>query len=138
MLITIRNTDELRHEYAMLNLLREFLAKKAFENEAPIHEHIAEEKLAIREYYKRRDLAESFRRTIVHDDGINGYIVKLPVVTAPGFSREEAEAIFREEEYIAPTYSAYDCTGKAFTAWHKLYQKPNGEWWCYHRVAFDV
>jgi hypothetical protein len=137
MTITIRNTEELRHEYAMLNLLREFLAKKAFENEAPIHDAIADEKHAIRQYYKRRQATDYFQRTIIHDDGIDGYIIKSLLTKVP-LTEEEAEVMFREEEFIPKTYGPYDCTGTAFTSWYKLYEKPNGEWWYYHRVAFDV
>jgi hypothetical protein len=70
-----------------------------------------------------------------YDKNANTY---TSILWANGITEEEAEVMFREEEFIPKTYSAYDCTGKAFTAWHKLYQKPNGEWWCYHRVAFDI
>lgn len=75
-------------------------------------------------------------RRIVKDDGIDGYI---ELITLPGFikSMESAEEYFENEIRIEPCYSIYDCTGKPFTSWEKIFER-NGRFMAYHRVCFDV
>lgn len=52
--------------------------------------------------------------------------------------RESAIRYFETCEYIEYQPSQYDCTGRQFTAAYKVFQKPNGRWWCYHRISADV
>ena len=63
---------------------------------------------------------------------MDGYIelYELPDVTDP-------EAYFDENERLIATPSQYDCTGQAFTMWHKIIKR-RGRNMVYHRVAFDV
>ena len=75
-------------------------------------------------------------RVIVRDDGIDGYAEKFPLpycITTPW----EADEYFREYEYIRLRPSAYDCTGQSFTAWYKIFRKPDGSFWAYHSIAYD-
>lgn len=99
--------------------------KKAIENE------IYRLKLAIREFEKRNRESK-----IVSDCGIDGYVelVELPYYIT---DVEDAEEYFRENIYIEPYRSMYDCTGKPFTAWYRLFRR-HGKYMAYHRVAFDV
>lgn len=75
---------------------------------------------------------------IVCDNGIDGYIAlqQLPEFTNE-YDLEEANEYFRKMEVIEPTYSMYDCTGKPFTNWFKVFRR-NGHWFAYHSVSFDV
>ena len=74
--------------------------------------------------------------TFIADDW-DGYIRKFPLPESIT-TREDAYEYFREYEYIhyQPTY--YDCTGQAFTSWFKIFRKPDGRFWAYHRVSRDV
>lgn len=84
----------------------------------------------------RADLKETPKRKIIKDNGIDGYIelVELPPeIDSP----EDAEWWFQYNVFIYPTYSMYDCTGRPFTVWQKLFRR-NGHWFAYHSVAFDV
>ena len=53
-------------------------------------------------------------------------------------TEEQAEDWFDRWERIEAKPSQYDCTGQQFTARYKLFQKPDGRWWCYHLVCIDV
>ena len=74
---------------------------------------------------------------VVQDNGIDGCIIKLPLPECIK-TLEEADEYFTEFEFIRyrPTY--YDCTGQSFTAWYKIFQKPDGRFWAYHHIARDV
>lgn len=89
----------------------------------------------------KRQLRANSKRTdehqTVHDDGIDGFITKFPL---PEYitTRQDADEYFREYEYIRMIPSAYDCTGQRFTAWYKLFQKPDGRFLAYHSVGIDM
>jgi len=76
------------------------------------------------------------KRVIISDDG-DRCIIKLPLPSEIK-TAEDADEYFMQNEYIEyePTY--YDCTGQLFTAWYKIFQKPNGEFWAYHSIHRDV
>lgn len=113
-------------------MLEEVKKNHGIEYPEVIEERIVEIKRMIRKQNKRIRT-----EVIVKDYGIDGYIVKFPL---PEYLKTEEDAIeyFREEEYIRyrPTY--YDCTGQAFTSWFKIFQKPDGRFWAYHSVGYDV
>lgn len=75
-------------------------------------------------------------RRIVRDDGVDGYVVLLPLPECVE-TMDEAREYFEECEYIHYRPSAYDCTGQAFTSWYKVFSR-NGRFWAYHCVSFDV
>lgn len=80
---------------------------------------------------------ESSGSRIVKDNGIDGYIelVFIPLETAT--DKETVEDFFRAYRCIEPRYSAYDCTGCAFTNWFKVFKR-RGFWYAYHSVSYDV
>lgn len=121
----IKNDAGLRMAYEMLGILKE-LGGRREGMEISI-------KRAIRKY-SQRPSTWAIRR-IVKDEGIDGY---TELIMLPAFDTlERAEVFFRDRHYIEATPSAYDCTGRCFTVWYKLFQR-RGNWWAYHRVAMDV
>lgn len=97
-----------------------------------IESRIVEMKRQLRARSKRVD-----DRQIVRDNGPDDVIVKFPL---PEYieTRQDAVEYFKEYEYIRMIPSAYDCTGQRFTAWYKLFQKPDGRFWAYHCIGMDV
>ena len=75
-------------------------------------------------------------RRIVKEYGIDGYIelVSIPAVFE---NVSEADEFFRDFIYLRAYPSVYDCTGKPFTGWYKLFKR-NNQFYAYHRIAFDV
>lgn len=120
----ISNDDGLRMVYEMLGLAKDLEGRKeALEISI---------KRAIRVYSQRP--SPDYRR-IVKDEGMDGYI---ELVMLPAFDSEEgADGFSRDRYYIEAPHSAYDCTGRCFTSWYKLFRR-RGNWWAYHRVAVDV
>ncbi len=101
-------------------------------DKALIAENVKEVKRAIREYVGR----PATESQLVKDYGIDGYIVKFPLperISTEG----EAEEYFLSQHYIEATNSPYDCTGKAFTEWYRIF-KIRGRFYAYHSVGFDV
>lgn len=128
--VPVTNARELRMAYEMLDYYQQMLPTVS-KNDL-YEEHIKEMKRTIRAYLKKPDDG----RRIVRDDGIDGYVLLLPL---PAFIQDMAQAVewFGSEEYIQPTYSAYDCTGRPFTNWFKIFWRRDG-FWAYHSVGFNV
>ncbi len=121
----IRNKEDLRLAYELLNEWKEWGqgdSQKAMELKKRIRSYL--------------HLPHSSR--IVRDYGIDGYISLMQL---PEFldseSMEDVVEWFESECYIEPTYSAYDCTGRPFTNWYKVFRRL-GHWFAYHSVSFDV
>ena len=125
MSMTIHSKEDLRLAYW---LLLEY--KKAGKGDCP---KAGELKKTIRSYQHLPHSTE-----IIRDDGMDGYVslMQLPEFLDDA-SKEEAVEWFEHECYIEPTYSAYDCTGRPFTSWYKVFRR-RGHWFVYHSVAFDV
>ena len=87
-------------------------------------------KRKIREY-----TTETFSVRLIKED-LDGYVV-LKEFPSCVTSEEEAEEWFESEEKILYIPSAYDCTGRAYTSWHKVFQR-HGKWMFYHGVGLDV
>lgn len=126
----VRNKRDLRTAYELLLMvdsLEEVESKK-------LQEFKKNTKKEIRNFYKKQE--EEQKRKLVHDNGIDGYTVLYQL---PDFleTLEEAIEYFEEEEYIKPTYSMYDCTGKPFTSGYKIFYR-NGSFNVYHAISFDV
>lgn len=75
-------------------------------------------------------------RRIVKDYGIDGFL-ELVMLPDSINSEENAKEFFHEHMYIEPINSMYDCTGRVFTGWYKLFNR-NGRFISYHRVCMDV
>lgn len=125
MSMTVHSKEDLRLAYW---LLLEY--KKAGKGDSP---KAGELKKTIRSYQHLPHSTE-----IIRDDGMDGYIslMQLPE-TLDDASKEDAVEWFENMCYIEPTYSAYDCTGRPFTSWYKVFRR-RGHWFAYHSVAFDV
>lgn len=121
----IRNDEHLRLDYMLLSIFEEG-SKEG-------HLKAVELKKRIRSY---QHLPHCSR--VIRDDGIDGYVELMQL---PEFldseSKEEATEWFEKECYIEPTRFAYDCTGKPFTNWYKVFRR-RGRWFAYHSVGFDV
>lgn len=124
----IRNTNDLRHAYLDMYIWKHFAPDGA-------EDRIKEIKSAIRNYYKRQD-EETKDRRLVKDYYGDGYIL---LIDLPDFIHDEESAVsyFKETEYILVFWSQYDCTGRPFTSWYKIFKR-RGKWMAYHSVGFDV
>lgn len=138
MLRTITNNRDFRFGYTLLGYLVEALSNRA-DKPTALRTEIKDLKRALRAFSHRDntvDVIMGFEvdRRIVHRDGIDGYIelVEIP----EGFDEESANKFFKD--FIEMPYypSAYDCTGQAFTNWHKLFRR-NGSYYVYHSVCYD-
>ena len=92
-------------------------------------------KKEIRAFYRRENEFDGEQR-VIRDDGFDGAIelVKLPEWLE---SIEDATEWFKIVRLIVPTPSPYDCTGRMFSVWFKIFER-QGRFWAYHKVAFDV
>lgn len=98
------------------------------------------EKIESRIVEMKRQLRANSKRVDDHQivrDGCDSFVAKFPL---PEYieTREDAVEYFKEYEYIRMIPSAFDCTGQRFTAWYKLFQKPDGRFWAYHCIGMDV
>ena len=75
-------------------------------------------------------------RTVVHGD-IDGYIELIDTEIPATASREAAEQVFKNRYVMNLPNSQYDCTGRPFTTWYKLFVR-RGTWFAYHNVCYDV
>lgn len=75
---------------------------------------------------------------IVKDYGIDGYIIlQLLPEFLNQYSIEDVKEYFEEQEVIQCPNSLYDCTGKSFTSWYKIFYRHN-RWYAYHSISIDV
>lgn len=127
------NDMTIRQRFAWIRFLED--CRDSCQNKDAAERFLIREKRELRALLKKRDRASAAKR-IVKDDGIDGFIVRIEF---PEFikTKEEAEAYFRQYEYIEPYYTYHDCTGRAFTSWYRLFLL-NGVWTAYHSVRFDV
>lgn len=123
--MTIRNNDDLRLAYELLADCKSIWPGD--------HKRVEKLKKQIRSYFRKPCAV-----TVVRDYGVDGYVILFQL---PEFldneTQEDAIDWFCEECYIRPTCSAYDCTGKPFTNWFKVFRR-RGHWFAYHSVLFDV
>lgn len=130
----IRNNNDLRLAYWIIYTMADTAAKATGmdrETAAAMLKHsdtIIDIKRRIRAYLHD---ADANRRTLVKGD-TDGYIelFEMPDVS-------DAEGWFDDFERLTYRPSMYDCTGQAFTRWHKIFRR-NGKLMCYHSVGYDV
>lgn len=131
----IGNYRDYKQAFELVNLYEEIIAQHGFGDTGKAKEHVIETKRAIRKY--RDKIAEDAEMEhLVKSYDIDGYILLQRMPNAFD-DMDDAEEYFDEYMRIRPTYSAYDCTGRPFTEWHKIVKR-NDEWWCYHSIGFDV
>ena len=97
----------------------------------PVADVIKEIKREIRRY---RDRPE--HDVVVKDYGIDGAVVLQEL---PEWVNDEktAEEMFMKLYYIPCPNGPYDCTGRLFTGWYKIFKR-RGRWMVYHRICADV
>ena len=134
----VNSTEDARKAYSALRLYTEM--RPYARDAALLDETLAGIKRNIRKWAHRdgmEDVGMGFkvsRHAICGD--FDGYteVVSIPKV----FDTEEsAREFFDEFLYIESPNSIYDCTGRPFTSWCHLFKR-RGQFWAYHRVAFDV
>jgi len=125
------NTVGLRRSYEYIRLCEKL--RDGFGNPEGIEQFIIEEKRAVRAYHRRQNQPKD--RRIISGD-YEGYIelIELPDCIE---SYDEAVEYFDEYERIPAWSSPYDCTGRTFTRWGKVFCR-NGRYMAYHAVGRDV
>lgn len=66
----------------------------------------------------------------------DGYITRV-ILPAYIVDADDAEDYFQCYHHIPYYDKGYDCTGQAFTSWHRIFHI-NGRWVLYHSVSYDV
>ena len=129
MITQITNDKDLRLDYEILRLY-EKLNKKHPGQEPEIIRQI---KVAIRKYRDRK--ADTEARVISQKNSDS----MLMLVQLPEWVEDEemAEEVFRAYYFMPVPNSQYDCTGKPFTGWHKVFKR-RGRYMMYHNICFDV
>ena len=127
--MNIQNKTELRYAYDRLLMLQEMKREGGSERLAA---KILIVKKEIRSYLNRPEKKE----TLVKDYGIDGFILKIDL---PDWIKSEDDAVeyFKENEEIRISPSPFDCTGRLFTSWYKVFNT-NGTWKAYHSIGADV
>lgn len=127
----IANERDFRCGYEILQFLNEHTSEVG-DATGRRAEHIVELKRSLRAF-AHRPVSES---RIVSDEGIDGYVA-LVVLPETVRSIEAAEDYFEDNMRLVCRPSQYDCTGEAFTNWHKVVSR-RGRFWVYHSVSFDL
>lgn len=129
----IRGRDSLREAWMWLKYLENCRELVKVENTAALAERIRKQKAAIRDYSKDKAI-----RRVIKYDGYGGYVELINMGLPAGvYDKEFAKEFFEHEYYVEMYPSAYDCTGQAFTAWYKVFER-GGMWHAYHYVGVDV
>ena len=134
MLFNVYDKESARTAYNAVKMFEEL-------KDVNIKDYIDDLKREIRKWTNRKCFVDSFfdgdvDRRVVKDYGIDGFI---EFVTLPeGIDNEKyADEFFHRYVYIEPVNSLYDCTGKIFTSWYKLFKR-KGRFYAYHSVSVDV
>ena len=127
-MVPIKTERELRTNYEILKIYEELYQAKPTDHVADV---IKEIKREVRRY---RDRPE--QNVIVKDYGIDGAVLlqELPEWVS---DEKTAEEMFMKLYYMSCPNGPYDCTGRLFTGWYKIFQR-RGRWMVYHRICADV
>lgn len=133
----IENDSQFRLGYEMLATI----TKNDMNNTAMICNAIPALKRELRRY-SHRDMASQYvmgwpiYHNIIKEYGIDGY-VELVAIPKEFKEKADAEEFFRDFIYVESRPSMYDCTGKPFTSWYKLFKR-HEQFYAYHRISYDV
>lgn len=140
-MFNITNKEDARHGYEILRLFfsPEF-QKLHRQHTSMLDTKIVELKQNLRKWAHApatEDVGLGFeieRRTVRGDYDSYIELVKLPeeIDTA-----ESASEFFYDFIFIDSPHSMFDCTGKPFTAWYKVFNR-HGRFFAYHCVGLDV
>lgn len=134
MSMSIKSMTDVKVAYEMIGVMRAVGAKSP-EGQKAVQHCIDEIKREMRAYFRDSRETDGNRR-IIQSDGIDGYVelVKLPERLKTVTGAEEYFEMYEVREHVQ---SMYDCTGRAFTRWYKVFSR-QGRMWAYHAVGFDV
>ena len=96
-----------------------------------LKKHIDDMKRDVRKYLNR---PEEDRRYICGEFDSAVMLITLPECIR---DKDDAKEYFEEYEFMEIPNSPYDCTGKLFTNWYKVFER-NGRWMAYHGICMDV
>lgn len=137
----IVDRESFRRGYEVLRIFCDPAFRAQHHYKDDLDEHIAGLKRVLRMWAHRETAVDvgcgwMVERRMVKDNGIDGFVelVSIPDVFD---TVEWAEKFFHDFLEMECRPSQYDCTGQAFTSWHKLFRR-NGAFYVYHSVAFDV
>ncbi len=130
--MTVRNYDDVKVAYEILNIHRQCPPKPGAEAKAK--KYVDGVKRSIRTFLREQQ-EQGENRRIVKDRGIDGFV---ELVRLPAYLRtlDDAKEYFEEYEVRKCAPSMYDCTGQAFTVRYKIFER-RGRLWTYHEIAFD-
>ena len=123
----IRNAKNLRDAFKIVHFFKE--------NGQDCLKAIIDVKREIRAYLGEESDSSLYRRIIKGDSDY--YVELITLGEDTGETETEAEDYFRETEFTPTPCSVYDCTGRPFTCWYKIFKR-RGLWMAYHCVGFDV
>jgi|GEM_PF-517336 len=131
----IQDLQELRFDYTFVRFAE--ADADAGASEGALKRLVDEYKRKIRRYGKRPQRIGPYEATveILRDNGIDGYVERIEIPLAQ--SIRTGERIFDEYIFLPDPHSAYDCTGKLFTCWHKVILRC-GHCFIFHGVSRDV
>lgn len=123
-MFTTVHEDNLRAAYDILHILADQEGDK-------VEEYRVQIKRAIRAYNKR-----PIDEALVIEQSSDGLLTVFPL---PADLKTEyaAKDYFVDHHLLAAPNSMYDCTGKVFTVWFKIFRR-RGQFWAYHATAMDV
>lgn len=125
----VNNKSTARCAYELIRIFQN--AKPDAANADEIEQHIIKLKRDVRDYLNR---PQGPRHIICSDFDSYTVLIRLPEnICEP----DEAEEFFLNNEYKERPNSPYDCTGRAFTSWYKVFQR-RGHFMAYHHVCIDV
>lgn len=137
--ITIHNQQEFYFWHFFIRAQSEFIEQERHELTedalAAAYENLAEIKRTVRRYAKKHRFDFDNSNHLVRDDGIDGYVILIPLPRSIT-DEETAEEWFLENEYMERSNSPYDCTGQLFTSWYKIIER-NGRFYAYHCIGRD-
>lgn len=97
-----------------------------------IDEHVADIKRGLRRFFQKSGPED--RHLVKSDSESYIELVELPASLT---TQEDADWYFMEHEFMERPCSMYDCTGKLFTSWYKIFTR-RGRFMAYHSVCMDV
>ena len=123
----IRNSKNLRDAFKIVHFFKE--------NGQDRLKAIIDVKREIRAYLGEESDNDIYCKVIKSD--YDYYVELLTLGDDDGVTETEAEDYFRETYFIPVYHSQYDCTGKPFTCWYKIFKR-RGLWMAYHCVGINV
>lgn len=123
----IRNGKDLRRAYQIVRFFKN--------NDQDTLPTVINVKREIRAYLGEEADSSLYRRIIKED--FDYYVELLTLGDDAGETETEAINYFRETHFIPVYHSQYDCTGRPFTCWYKIFKR-RGLWMVYHCVGIDV